>query len=112
MKTRNLIITLSVTVLAAVNVMAADALLSPRAADQQIKTAAAPNNDPNLAAIHLSPSSPRATDNQIKTVAGKDDAVTPSLKCARYMNGTPKAISGCADHPGASMPCCSVAGGN
>jgi hypothetical protein len=109
MKTRKLLITLSVTVLATVNVFAADALLSPRAAENQIKIVPATNTDPNLTAAWSSSASPRVLDNEIKTVAGKSTAVTPSFNCARYMSGTPKAIGACADHPGAPMPCCPVA---
>jgi hypothetical protein len=109
MKTRNLLITLSVAALATVNIMAADAVLSPRAAENQIKILRSTNTDPNLTASRLASASPRALDNQVKTVAGKSDAVSPSLNCVRYMSGTPKAISACADHPGAAMPCCSVA---
>ncbi|HEX4264793.1 MAG TPA: hypothetical protein VH597_10680 [Verrucomicrobiae bacterium] len=109
MKTRNLLITLSVAALATVNVMAADAVLSPRAAENQVKILPSTNTDPNLTASRLASTSPRALDNQVKIVAGKSDAVSPSLNCARRMSGTPKAISACANHSGVAMPCCSVA---
>jgi hypothetical protein len=109
MKTRNFLITLSVAALATVNVMATDALLSPRAAEQQIKMASGFNTDPDLTASRPTSVSPRLFDNQIKTVAGKSSVVSPTLNCVRYMTGTPKQISACADHPGAPMPCCSVA---
>jgi hypothetical protein len=109
MKTHNLLITLSVAALAAVNVMATEALLSPRASEQQIRIAPGTNNDPNLAAARPTSVSPRVLDNQVKTVASKSDPVTPALDCARHMTGSPKIISACADHPGAPMPCCSVA---
>jgi hypothetical protein len=98
-----------VAALATINVMASDALLSPRAAENQIKIISSVNSDPNLAATGLTAASPRALDNQLKTVAGKSAAVSPSLQCARQMAGTPKTISACADHPGAPMSCCSVA---
>jgi len=90
-------------------VLASDALLSPRAAENQIKIIPTTNTDPNLAAARTSSASPRVLDNQVKIVAGKSSAVSPSLDCVRYMSGTPKMISACADHPGAPMPCCSVA---
>ena len=109
MKTRNLLITLSVAVVATINVMASDAFLSPRAAEQQIKTASGINADPNLAATGVTSASPRLLDNKVKTVAGVDNTVSPAMNCTRYMTGTPKQISACADHPGAPMPCCSVA---
>src|SRR5436190_1019467 len=103
MKTRNLLITLSVAALATVNVLAADALLSPRAADNQIKTVGGPNNDPNLAVVNRSATSPRLLDNQIKSVAGTKSDFNPSLECTRQMTGSPKEIGACADHPGAPM---------
>lgn len=106
MKTRNLLITLSVAALATINVMAADALLSPRAADNQIKIASGSNNDPNLAVAGLNSASPRLLDNQVKTVAGKDTGAAP-MSCAKQMAGTPKTIGVCAEHPGATMSCCS-----
>ena len=109
MKTRNLLITLSVAALATVNVLASDALLSPRAAENQIRIVPSTNIDPNLTAAQLTSASPRVIDNQSKTVAGKSTTVTPSLQCTHYMAGTPKTISACADHPGAPMSCCAVA---
>jgi len=109
MKTRNLLITLTVTALASLNVMAADALLSPRAAANQSKIVAGPNNDPNLAAPGLASASPRLIDHQPKTAVGVSTGVSPSTVCVRKMSGTPKMIGACAEHPGAPMSCCSVA---
>jgi hypothetical protein len=109
MKTRNLLITLIVTALASINVMATGALLSPRASEQQSKIVAAVNADPNLAAPGLASASPRLLDNQPKTAAGKSTGESPSAVCVRRMGGTPKMIGACADHPGAPMSCCSVA---
>jgi hypothetical protein len=111
MKINHLLATLAVTAFAAMNVMATDALLSPRAAELQVQTAPHSANDPDLTAIHLSSAPPRLADNQIETVSGKDDSVNPSSLCARRMSGTPKMIDSCAQHPGAAMPCCSVAAG-
>lgn len=109
MNTRNLLITVGVAAVATVNLMAADVALSPRAADHQTKTIAGTNNDPNLAAGRSISISPRSLDRQVRTVAGTDTTVSPSLMCVRTMTGSPKDISACADHPGAPMPCCSVA---
>jgi hypothetical protein len=109
MKTPHLLIALGVAAFATLNVMAADALLSPRAADNQIKIVAGVNNDPNLTATGLTSASPRLIDNRVTTVAGTSTAVTPT--CTRKMAGTPKMIGACADHPGAPMSCCSVAAG-
>jgi hypothetical protein len=111
MKTPHLLITLGVAAFATLNVMAADALLSPRAADNQIKIVAGVNNDPNLTATGLASASPRLIDNRVTTVAGASTAVSPSLTCTRKMAGTPKMIGACAEHPGAPMSCCSVAAG-
>src|SRR5437870_1087278 len=108
MKTRNLLISMSVAVLATINVMAADALLSPHAKDNQTAISGT-NTDPNSTAANLVTVAPRVLDNQIKTVAGKSNDVNPASKCARYMTASPKAIGECASHPGAPMSCCSVA---
>jgi hypothetical protein len=110
MKTRNLLITLTVTALATINVMAADALLSPRASEHQSKIVPAVITDPNLAAPGLASVSPRLLDNQPKAAVGISTGTSPSAACVRNMAGTPKMISACADHPGAPMSCCSVAG--
>lgn len=109
MKTRNLIITLTVAAMATANIMASEALLSPRASEQQSKIVSGVNTDPNLAAPGLVSTSPRLVDNQSKTVAGKSTGESPSAVCVRRMAGSPKMISACADHPGAPMSCCSVA---
>ena len=109
MKTRNLLITLSVAAMATINVMATDALLSPRASERQTKVVSAVSTDPNLAAPGLASASPRLLDNQSKPVSGKSTGESPSANCVRRMAGTPKMISACADHPGAAMSCCSVA---
>jgi hypothetical protein len=109
MKTRNLLITFSVAALATVNVMAADAFLSPRVAEMQIKIVQTTDNSPNLAAARPNSVSPRLLDNRIKTVSGQSTGASPSLTCVRNMAGTPKEISACADHPGLPMPCCTVA---
>lgn len=106
MKTRNLLIALSVAALASTNLLAADAVLSPRAADNQVKTVRGYNSDPDLTP-GLTSQSPRLADSQIKTVAGKSDAETPSAVCAKHMSGSPKQIGECAAHPGAPMSCCS-----
>lgn len=110
MKARTLLAVLSVAALATFNVVATDALLTPHAAAMQTKTVPTSTTDPNLAARGLASMSPRLLESQTKTVAGKSDTESSSLQCTRRMAGTPKAISACAEHPGAPMPCCSVAG--
>lgn len=109
MNTRNLFITLGVAVMATVNVMAAEVALSPRASDHQAKIVSGTNTDPDLTAAVPRAISPRLAENRIKIVDGKDTTVSPSFLCVQRMSGTPKMVSACADHPGAAMPCCSVA---
>ena len=110
MNTRNLLIISAVTALATVNLLAADVALSPRASEHQTKIVSGASTEPNLTAANPLPSSPRLLENQSKTVAGKDTTTDPSSMCARKMAGSsPKAVGACAEHPGASMPCCSVA---
>jgi hypothetical protein len=110
MKTRNILITLTVAACAAVNLTATAALFSPRGGEQQTKTIPAYSDDVNLAAPRLESASPRVLDNQVKTVPVKSAAKAESMNCARHMSGSPKEIGACAEHPGAAMPCCSVAG--
>ena len=107
MKTRNLLIVSAVTALATVNLLAADVALSPRASEHQSRIDSGTTTDPDRTAANPLPASPRFLDNQTMTVVGKDTTVTPS--CSRDMNGTPKEIGVCAEHPGAAMPCCSGA---
>ncbi|MBU6411287.1 MAG: hypothetical protein KGR98_12955, partial [Verrucomicrobia bacterium] len=97
MKTRNLLITIGAAALAAItiNATAADALLSPRAAGNQIKHVSGFSNDPNLVAANRNVSStgallsPRAASVQIKTVPGVANDVNPALMCIRNMVGSP-----------------------
>jgi hypothetical protein len=85
---------------------AADALLSPRAAGNQIKTVAGINNDPSLVSLdhYTEVISPRAYGNQLTTVSGINNDVNPAATCAKNMNGTPKAVAECASHT--TMPGC------
>jgi hypothetical protein len=106
MKTRSLLITIGAAVLAAItlNVNASDALLSPRAAANQIKTV------PGTTVVQAAPAtgialSPRTAANQTFTVAGVANDVNPTIAC-RNMTASPKAIQACAANPTAAMPCC------
>jgi hypothetical protein len=102
---RNILITIGAVALAAItiNATAAEPLLSPRAAGNQIKHVSGIANDPNLVAANnnVSPSgallSPRAASNQIKTVPGVANDVNPALVCAKTMTGSPKAIQACIE---------------
>jgi hypothetical protein len=109
MKTRNLLITIGAVAFAAItlNATANDALLSPRAAGNQIKHVSGTANDVNLAAANATTVSPRAAGNQINTVAGTSADVNPALACVKNMNASPKAIQACVEHPG-TMPGCAM----
>jgi hypothetical protein len=104
MKIRNLLVTLSAAALAAItiNVSAGEALLSPRAAGNQIK--AAPGVTAAQPSFTTQAVSPRAAGNQITTVASVPNDVNPTIGCLG-MAGSPKAIQACAEHP-ATMPGC------
>ena len=106
MKTRNLLITLGAAAFAAItlNVSASDALLSPRAAGNQIQRVSGTANDVNLVTSGAATVSPRAAGNQIVTVAGTANEVNPAVACAKNMNGTPKAVAECTSHT--TMPSC------
>jgi len=112
MKTRNLLLTIGAVALTAItiNATASDALLSPRAASNQIKHVSGTNNDVNLVNTTGTTLSPRAAATQIAKVAGTNNDVNPVLACAQNMTGSsPKAIQACAANPLAPMPCCAVA---
>ncbi len=109
MKTRNLLITLGAATFAVItiNAAASDALLTPRAAGNQIKQVSGTNNDPNLVnTTGIVLVSPRAAGNQIATVAGQSNDVNPAAACTKNMNGSPKAVAECASHT--TMPGCNT----
>ena len=106
MKTQILLTSIGAAVLAAItlNVNASDALLSPRAAANQIKTV------PGATVVQAAPAtgitlSPRTAANQTITVASVANDVNPTIAC-RNMTASPKAIQACAANPTAAMPCC------
>jgi hypothetical protein len=109
MKTRNLLLTLGATILAAItiNATASDTLLSPRAAGNQIKHASGTANSVNAVAANTATVSPRAAGNQIAKVAGTSNEVNPAIACAANMNGSPRAIQACVEHT--TMPGCNAA---
>jgi len=114
MKTRNSLITLGAVAVAAItlNLNASAALLSPRAAGNEIIHTAGTNNDVNLVALGLTSTeyaAPRLAGNKVVTVAGSNLAVNPSTLCSQNMTASPKAIQACAANPLAPMPCCTVA---
>ncbi|MDD5140601.1 MAG: hypothetical protein PHY43_10125 [Verrucomicrobiales bacterium] len=104
MKTKIFILGAAITAFT-FSTFAADALLTPRQKDNQIKVVAGVANDPDLLAASRSTLlTPRAFDNQINVVAGVANDSNPALACAKTMSGTPKMISECASHT--TMPGC------
>ncbi len=106
MNTRSLLTLGTTTLVAAtLNLTAADAFLSPRAAASVIPQVAGVNRDANLLAQDTAVAlSPRAASNQIKTVASVRNDVNLALMCRKVMTASPKAIAVCAANP--VMPCC------
>src|ERR1019366_3816601 len=106
MKTRNLLITLGAAAFAAItlNASASDALLSPRAAGNQIQQISGTTGTANLVSPSTATISPRAAGNQIATVAGQSNDVNPAVACAKNMNGTPRSVAECTSHT--TMPAC------
>jgi len=106
MKIRILLTTLGVAALTVMTINANGALLSPRAASNQLGTASGTATEPNLVAVTQgSAASPRALGNQPATVAGVVNDVNPAIAC-RGMTAGAKAIQACAANPTAAMPCC------
>jgi len=102
---KNLLMTLGVTAVAtmALNVFADDALLSPRAAGNQVKHVAGVNNDVNLLTDHYTMTVSPRTAGDLASVAGISSEVNPVLAC-RNMIASPRAIQICTMTPG--MPGC------
>ena len=89
---------------------ASDALLTPRAKDNQIKVVAAV---PETAAITVAyvksatPVSARVQAAQIKVVKGILCDKNPVLECRNNMKGTPRAVTACSQSvtmPGCAKP--------
>ncbi|HEV2328146.1 MAG TPA: hypothetical protein VGY56_05075 [Verrucomicrobiae bacterium] len=113
MKIRNNLITLGAVAAAALTLSfsASGALLSPRAAGNQIIRTAGTNNDPNLVAFGLTSAeytAPRLAANKIVTTAGVRTAINPSTLCTRNMTASPKVVQACAASPSAAMACCAA----
>lgn len=87
---------------------AAEPLLSPRAAGNQIKTASSVDASPAITIAYVGSTSallsPRAAGNQLRVVKGAANDVTPAAFCRANMGGTPRAIAECSSH--ANMPDC------
>jgi hypothetical protein len=108
MKTRNLILTLGTAALAATafNLTAADALLSPRAAGNQITRVSGTANNVSSSKPAGVTASPRASGNQASTASAPSRGRNLASVCQKNMAATPKTVQACAEHPAAAMPCC------
>jgi hypothetical protein len=110
MKTQNLLAIIGAVAFAAItiNINASDALLSPRAAGNQISKVYSVNADPNLLAARQSASlTPRASGNQITRFDGVNNDANAATACAKSMSGSPKAVAECTSHT--TMPTCNPA---
>jgi hypothetical protein len=90
----------------AATTFASNALLSPRAQDNQPKTAAtAPAAVITVAYLDAAtPLSPRLRTVQTRVVKGMVETRTPVQECAQHMQGTPRAITACSQS--VTMPGC------
>jgi hypothetical protein len=107
MKTSILLLSAVATTLA-LNSFAAEPLLTPRAAGNQIKHINSTVDTPAIAMNYVATTpallTPRAAGNQIKVVQGIANDVNPASVCRENMNGTPRAVAECSSH--ANMPGC------
>jgi hypothetical protein len=107
MKSKVLLLGAVVTAFA-ISSFAAEPLLSPRAAGNQIKIVKSSVPTPTVAAAYVAPGnvlfSPRAQGNQIKVASGLANDSNPSLTCRSGMAGSPKALAECSQHT--TMPGC------
>ena len=106
MKTKLFLLGAAALTMLTINATASDALLSPRAAGNQIKTVAGIDHDPNLVSLdhYTVVISPRAYGNQFTTVGGINNDANPAAACAKTMSGTPKMVAECTSHT--TMPGC------
>ncbi|MBU6408939.1 MAG: hypothetical protein KGR98_01000 [Verrucomicrobia bacterium] len=108
MKIKNLFISIGVAALATITINASAALLSPRAAGNQIKHIAR-TSGPNLVSVdHYTVTlAPRAAGNVTATVAGTNNGVNPAAACATTMTASPKGVQRCIES-GTMSGCSSV----
>jgi len=107
MKSKVLLLGAVVTAFA-ITSFAAEPLLSPRAAGNQIKIVKSSVDTPAVTVSDVASGtallSPRAQGNQIKVATGVANNFNPSLACRNGMAGSPKAVAECSQHT--TMPGC------
>jgi len=111
MKTKLLVLGAVVTAFTFTS-FAAEPLLSPRAAGNQIRVVSSQTPVTVITNTYVDKApaltSPRAAGNEIKVIKGTVNETSSAQLCIRNMNGTPRAVAECASH--ATMPgCVSVA---
>jgi hypothetical protein len=110
MKTTKVLLLGAVVTAFAFTSFAAEPLLSPRAAGNQIKHVSSSVDTPTITVAYVDSGSallaPRAAGNQIKAVKGLSNDSNPALACRNNMAGTPKAVTECSSHT--TMPGCAT----
>ena len=108
MKTTKVLLLGAVVTAFAFTSFAAEPLLSPRAAGNQIKHVSSSVDAPTVTIAYVDSGSallsPRAAGNQTKVLKGTNTDVNPALICQKNMIGSPKAVAECASH--STMPGC------
>ena len=108
MKTTKVLLLGAVVTAFAFTSFAAEPLLSPRAAGNQIKHVSSSVDAPTVTIAYVDSGSallsPRAQANQIKVLKGTNTDVNPALVCQKTMSGSPKAVAECTSHT--TMPGC------
>ena len=89
-----------------VTTFAAEPVLTPRAADNQIKAVTGIAATPAAAVAAPVLLSPRAAGNQITVAKGGNDDLNPALGCPAKMAGSPKTVAECGTHT--TMPGCAT----
>ena len=89
---------------------AAEPLLTPRAASNQIKHVSNAVETPAATIVYVDSNAalltPRAAGNQAKVVKGTNNEANVALDCAKNMAGSPKTVAECGSHT--TMPGCAT----
>jgi len=89
---------------------AAEPLLTPRAAGNQIKHVSTAAEAPTATIMYVDSKpallAPRAASNQAKVVKGANIDANMAMDCAKNMGGSPKAVAECSAHT--TMPGCAT----
>ena len=93
-----------------VSTYAAEPLLTPRAAGNQINHVSTAAETPTTTIMYVDSKpallAPRAASNQAKVVKGANIEANMAMDCAKNMGGSPKAVAECSAHT--TMPGCAT----